>query len=80
VWCEDGLDARFIKKLSYVGLKKEHVRKFFKGEIILKSIDQYPKSIKKAIRYIKQEAKKEDLKEIQMLIERAIEIRSLRVE
>ncbi|WML51583.1 hypothetical protein RCG17_19385 [Neobacillus sp. PS3-12] len=46
----------------------------------MKSIDQYPKSIKKAIRYIKQEAKKEELKEIQMLIERAIEIRSLRVE
>jgi 2'-5' RNA ligase len=80
VWCEGGLDARFIKKLSYVSLKKEHIRKFFKGEITLKNLDQYPKSIKKAIRYIKQEAKKEELKEIQRLIERAIELRSLRAE
>jgi 2'-5' RNA ligase len=54
--------------------------KFFKGDITLKTLDQYPKSIKKAIRYIKQEAKKEELKEIQRLIERAIELRSLRAE
>jgi hypothetical protein len=42
---------------------------------ILKSIDHYPKSIVKAIRYIKQEADKDQLEEIQRLIDTAIKIR-----
>ncbi|MFC3884766.1 hypothetical protein ACFOU2_15355 [Bacillus songklensis] len=41
----------------------------------MKHIDQYPKSIKKAVRYIKQDATKEQLEEIKKLIEDAIERR-----
>ena len=40
-------------------------------------IDQYPKSIKKAVRYIKQEAPKEQLEEIRKLIDYAIKRRSM---
>ncbi|WP_177177390.1 hypothetical protein [Bacillus sp. MUM 116] len=41
--------------------------------------DQYPKSIKKAIRYIKQDAPKEQLEEIKKLIEYAICLRNQKV-
>ena len=41
----------------------------------LRSIDQYPKSIKKAVRYIKQDASIEQLKAIEKLIEHAIQMR-----
>ena len=42
-------------------------------------IDQYPKSIKKAVRYIKQEAPKEQLEEIRKLINYAIKRRSMNI-
>lgn len=42
-------------------------------------IDQYPKSIKKAVRYIKQEAPKEQLEEIRKLIDYAIKRRSMNI-
>ena len=38
----------------------------------MKNFDQYPKSIKKAVRYIKQDATKEQLEEIRKLIDYAI--------
>lgn len=38
----------------------------------MKEIDQYPKSITKAIRYIKQDAPREQLEEIKKLIDYAI--------
>ena len=41
----------------------------------LKNIDQHPKSIKKAVRYIKQDASIEQLKAIEKLIENAIRMR-----
>ena len=41
----------------------------------MKNIDQYPKSIKKAVRYIKQDATKEQLEGIKKLIEYAIDRR-----
>jgi hypothetical protein len=41
----------------------------------MKSIDNYPKSIKKAVRYIKQDAPKDQLEEIRKLIEHAIKLR-----
>lgn len=41
----------------------------------MKNIDQYPKAIKKAVRYIKQDASKEQLEEIQKLVEHAIQRR-----
>jgi hypothetical protein len=41
----------------------------------MKNIDPYPKSIKKAVRYIKQDATIEQLQAIQRLIEYAIERR-----
>jgi hypothetical protein len=44
------------------------------------NIDFLPKSIKKAVRYIKQEATKEQLEEIKKLIESAIKIRYQRVD
>jgi hypothetical protein len=43
----------------------------------MKEFDQLPKSIKKAIRYIQQDAPVEQLEEIQKLIERAIQKRKL---
>jgi hypothetical protein len=46
----------------------------------LKDIDKYPKSIKKAVRYIKQDASKEQLEEIRKLIEYAIKLRSVRLD
>ena len=46
----------------------------------MKNFDHYPKSIKKAVRYIKQEAPKEQLEEIRELIESAIKLRSLKVD
>jgi len=46
----------------------------------MKSIDNYPKSIKKAVRYIKQDAPKNQLEEIRKLIEHAIKLRSMKVE
>jgi hypothetical protein len=44
----------------------------------MKKMDHFPKSIKKAVRYIKQEAPKEQLPEIKRLIDYAIKIRSQR--
>ena len=46
----------------------------------MKNFDQYPKSIKKAVRYIKQDASKEQLEEIRKLIDYAIKRRSLNFE
>ncbi|MFC0560057.1 hypothetical protein [Halalkalibacter alkalisediminis] len=43
------------------------------------NLDKYPKSIKKAVRYIKQDAPKEQLEEIKKLIDNAIERRTLRL-
>lgn len=43
----------------------------------MKNIDSFPKSIKKAVRYIKQDATKDQLVEIRKLIEYAIERRNL---
>ncbi|MFD0829853.1 hypothetical protein ACT8ZR_30205 [Neobacillus sp. M.A.Huq-85] len=45
----------------------------------MNSFDKYPKSIKKAIRYIKQDAPKDQLEEIKKLIEYAISLRSQNV-
>ncbi|WP_196493704.1 hypothetical protein [Ornithinibacillus caprae] len=42
----------------------------------MKEFDQLPKSIKKAVRYIKQDAPKEKLELIQKVIENAIEYRA----
>ncbi|WP_169917349.1 hypothetical protein [Alkalihalobacterium alkalinitrilicum] len=42
-----------------------------------KDFDRLPKSIKKAIRYIKQDASQEELDEIKKLVEYAIERRTL---
>lgn len=44
------------------------------------NIDKFPKSIKKAVRYIKQDANKEQLLEISRLIEKAIEQRNTRLQ
>ncbi|MEQ2525806.1 hypothetical protein WMO40_03755 [Bacillaceae bacterium CLA-AA-H227] len=38
-------------------------------------IDKFPKSIKKAVRYIKQDANKEQLEEIRNIINKAIDRR-----
>jgi hypothetical protein len=46
----------------------------------MKQLDEYPKSIKKAIRYIKQDAKKEELYEIKKLINQAIYLRFLKLD
>jgi hypothetical protein len=46
----------------------------------MKEIDKYPKSITRAIRYIKQDAPKEQLEEIKRLIDYAIERRSFILE
>ncbi|WP_456277291.1 hypothetical protein [Bacillus sp. AK128] len=43
----------------------------------MENFDKYPKSIKKAIRYIKQDASKEQLEEIRKFIDYAIKKRSL---
>ena len=40
------------------------------------NIDKFPKSIKKAVRYIKQDASKEQLEEIRKLIDYAIDKRA----
>ena len=39
----------------------------------MKELDKFPKSIKKAVRYMKQDATKEQLEEIRKLIENVIE-------
>ncbi|MEH7156694.1 hypothetical protein [Neobacillus drentensis] len=44
------------------------------------NIDYFPKSIKKAVRYIKQEASKEQIVEIKKIIDSAIKIRHKRVD
>lgn len=46
----------------------------------MKEIDKFPKSVKKAVRYIKQDANKEQLEEIKKLIDYAIKLRSIRVD
>lgn len=46
----------------------------------MKEIDQYPKSITKAIRYIKQDAPREQLEEIKKLIDYAITRRTSALE
>lgn len=46
----------------------------------MKEIDKFPKSYKKAVRYIKQDASKEQLEEIKSLIDYAIRLRSVRVD
>ena len=45
----------------------------------MNNIDQFPKAIKKAVRYIKQDAPIEQLQEIKRLLERTIEKRMLQV-
>ncbi|MFB3170650.1 hypothetical protein P5G62_026395 [Neobacillus sp. 179-C4.2 HS] len=42
----------------------------------MKNFDQYPKSVKKAVRYIKQDAPINELMEIKRLIENAIRVRN----
>lgn len=46
----------------------------------MKEIDKFPKSIKKAVRYIKQDASKEELIEIRKLIDYAIKLRNVRLD
>jgi len=46
----------------------------------MKDIDKFPKSIKKTVRYIKQDASKEQLEEIRRLVESAIKLRSVKLE
>jgi hypothetical protein len=41
--------------------------------------DQFPKSVTKAIRYIKQESTNENLKEIEKAIKHAIELRKKKI-
>lgn len=43
----------------------------------MKDLNQYPKSITRAVRYIKQDASKEQLEEIRKVIEYAIRRRAL---
>lgn len=43
------------------------------------NFDQFPKAIKKAVRYIKQDAPIEQLREIKRLLERTIERRMFQV-
>jgi hypothetical protein len=52
------------------------IKTFLKGSVFLKNFDHYPKSIKKAVRYIKQDAPIDQLMEIKRLIENAIRIRN----
>jgi hypothetical protein len=42
----------------------------------MKKLNEFPKSIKKAVRYIKQDASEEQLLEIKRLIDHAIKIRN----
>ncbi len=42
--------------------------------------DQYPKSLKKAVRYIKQDASRDELEKIKKLIDKAISKRKLMLE
>lgn len=46
----------------------------------MKEIDKFPKSIKRAVRYIKQDASKEQMEEIKKLIDYAIKLRSVRLD
>ncbi len=46
---------------------------FSKGAMLVKQTEVYPKSIKKAIKYIKQDASADQLKTISRLIDAAIE-------
>ncbi|MBT2709466.1 hypothetical protein J7I91_16110 [Pseudomonas sp. ISL-84] len=46
----------------------------------MKEIDKFPKSIKKAVRYIKQDATREQLEEIRKLVEYAIKRRNITLE
>ncbi len=46
----------------------------------MKEIDKFPKSVKKAVRYLKQDASKEQLEEIRKLIDYAIKLRSVRLD
>jgi hypothetical protein len=42
----------------------------------MKELDKFPKSIKKAIRYIKQDASKDQLLEVRKLFDQAIKVRN----
>jgi hypothetical protein len=53
---------------------------FIRRGKVLRQFEDYPKSIKKAIRYIKQDAKKDELNEIKKIVERAIELRFLKLD
>jgi hypothetical protein len=44
------------------------------------NIDKFPKSIKKTVRYIKQEATREQLEEIKKIIDYAIKRRNITME
>jgi hypothetical protein len=45
----------------------------------MKEIDKFPKSIKKAVPYIKQDASKEEFKEIRKLIDHAVKLQNMRL-
>lgn len=61
---------------------KEQINKDFiiLRSVNMKEIDKFPKLIKKAVRYIKQDASKEQLEEIRKLIDYAIKLRSVRLD
>lgn len=46
----------------------------------MKEIDKFPKSTKKAVRYIKQDVIREQLEEIRKLVEYAIQRRNITLE
>ncbi|MCM3115101.1 hypothetical protein M3610_07345 [Neobacillus sp. MER 74] len=65
-----------IKNFYLYVLYGEHIIKNFLGSDILKYENLYPKCIKKAVRYIKQDASKDQLIDIKKVIDNAIRIRS----
>ncbi len=71
----------FIIKLLPICFLQEQIGKnFIFKEDYMKEIDKFPKSVKKAVRYIKQDASKEQLEEIRKLIDYAIKLRSVRLD
>lgn len=46
----------------------------------MKELDKFPKSIKKAVRYIKQDGTREQLEEIRKIVEYAIQRRNITLE
>lgn len=79
MWCEDGLNAHIIKIITYMSRFARYIGNYFikKEPETMKEFDQFPKAMKKLVRYIKQDASIDQLEQFKRVLDYAIEKRMI---